>query len=189
MTLTGGGKASASCRECMKKGLGGNKTFRIASKSLINSSIIRLPQNSKMYHISPPHGATPGPCSSSGKNNGTYKAFPPHLAPWNRGFWRVSQAAAVTVYRCAWLSVIECKWHPLCCPHPGKTKRREESAFIRPPTLGFRTESFQVYWVPKQPLKRAVHLSDCPFTSTHGFLWLCFSGLWFHLWSIDYVFQ
>lgn len=36
-----------------------------------------------MHHISPPHGATPGPCSSSGESNGMQEAFSSHLAPWN----------------------------------------------------------------------------------------------------------
>lgn len=35
-------------------------------------------------------------------------------------------------------------------------------SFIYPPTLKFRAQIFQVCWVPKQPLKRAVHLSTVP---------------------------
>lgn len=56
--------------------------------------------------------------------------------------------------------------HWLCCTHSGKTKRKKKKnvplSALPPPTLRFRTQSFQVYWVPKQPLKRAVHPSAVP---------------------------
>lgn len=104
-----------------------------------------------------------------------------------RGFWRVLLAGTVSVYRCEWLSVIECKLQLLCCTHPGKSRKRECCAFIRPPTLRFRAQAFQVYWVPKQPLKRVLHLSGCP-SPAYMNSFDCFLSLWFHLWSIDLSF-
>ena len=38
-------------------------------------------------------------------------------------------------------------------------EEEEYCSFIRPPTLRFRVQIFQVCWVPMQPLKRAGHLS------------------------------
>lgn len=47
---------------------------------------------------------------------------------WGYGaFWRVLLPGTVSVYRCEWLSVIECKLHLLCCTYPGKTKRKRRN--------------------------------------------------------------
>lgn len=49
---------------------------------------------------------------TSGKNNRKQKAFSLHVAPRNglRGFLEGLVAGTVSVYRCEWLSVIECKY-------------------------------------------------------------------------------
>lgn len=62
------------------------------------------------------------------KNNEKQKAFSPHLAPWN-GAKRLSGGFCWlgSVYRCEWLSVIECKLCLLCGAHPGKSKKKKRN--------------------------------------------------------------
>lgn len=139
------GKASTSCRECMKKGLGGNKTFRIASKSLIKLYHYKLA--SEQQNV--PHFASTWSYSGSLqlKWREQWDGIKLSLHIWLlgtglRGFWRVLLAGAVTVYRCAWLSVIECKWHLLCCPHPGKNQKEGIKRLYPPTHIGIQNTVF-----------------------------------------------
>lgn len=78
--------------------------------------------------------------------------------------WRVLLAGTVSVYRCEWLSVIECKLHFLCCAYPGKTKRKKRNNVPSSAHPQWNSSSFFRFIGSLSNLWRELYI--CPAVST-----------------------